>query len=123
MALNSLDDYSAVDAIVIGGGPAGLLGALYLARFRRTVLLLDGGQSRTQRVPLSHNYPGFPDGIAGRTIPIPRVKPPAEMGCGRQPTPPLSVGHAGRPASEAAVKGACRALGASGVNVAAWGAD
>ena len=53
------------DAIVVGAGPAGLLAALYLARFRRTVLLLDAGQSRVQRVPRSHNYPGFAEGISG----------------------------------------------------------
>jgi thioredoxin reductase (NADPH) len=55
----------AYDAIVLGGGPAGLVGALYLARFRRKVLVLDSGQTRAQRIPRSHNYPGFADGIAG----------------------------------------------------------
>ena len=51
--------------MVVGGGPAGLLGALYLARFRRTVLVLDGLQSRAQSIPRSHNYPGYADGIGG----------------------------------------------------------
>jgi len=58
-------DLRTFDAIVVGGGPAGLLGALYLARFRREVLLLDGLESRAQRIPRSHNYPGFSDGIGG----------------------------------------------------------
>jgi thioredoxin reductase (NADPH) len=53
------------DAVVIGGGPAGLTGATYLARFRRDVLLFDSGDSRACSIPLSHNYPGFPDGIPG----------------------------------------------------------
>jgi thioredoxin reductase (NADPH) len=57
-----------LDVVVVGGGPAGLLGALYLARFRRTVLLLDGGQSRVRHVPRSHNYPGFAQGIAGTDL-------------------------------------------------------
>jgi thioredoxin reductase (NADPH) len=57
-----------LDAVVVGGGPAGLLGALYLARFRRTVLLLDEGQSRVRHVPRSHNYPGFAQGIAGSDL-------------------------------------------------------
>jgi thioredoxin reductase (NADPH) len=56
------------DALVIGGGPAGLAGALYLARFRRSVLLLDEGRGRAARIPRSHNVPGFPDGIAGGTL-------------------------------------------------------
>lgn len=53
------------DALVIGGGPAGLTGALYLARFRRRVLLIDGGDSRAARIPRSHNYPGFIEGVPG----------------------------------------------------------
>jgi thioredoxin reductase (NADPH) len=54
-----------LDAIVIGAGPGGLTGAIYLARFRRRFVVLDAGRSRAQWIPLSHNYPGFPDGIAG----------------------------------------------------------
>lgn len=56
------------DAVVIGGGPAGLTGALYLARFRRSVLLIDDGQSRASRIPRSHNYPGFADGVVGAEL-------------------------------------------------------
>jgi thioredoxin reductase (NADPH) len=56
------------EAVVIGGGPAGLTGATYLARFRRSVLLLDSGKSRACSIPLSHNYPGFPNGIAGSEL-------------------------------------------------------
>ncbi len=53
------------DVAIIGGGPAGLTAALYLARFKRRVLIVDEGQSRTGLIPKSHNVPGFPDGIAG----------------------------------------------------------
>ncbi|MBX3622943.1 MAG: NAD(P)/FAD-dependent oxidoreductase [Rhizobacter sp.] len=53
------------DAIVIGGGPAGLTTATYLARFRRRAVVYDSGSSRASSIPLSHNYPGFPEGIAG----------------------------------------------------------
>jgi thioredoxin reductase (NADPH) len=54
----------ALDCLVIGGGPAGSTSAIYLARYRRTVLLVDAGQSRAALIPESHNYPGFA-GIAG----------------------------------------------------------
>ncbi|HET9645663.1 MAG TPA: NAD(P)/FAD-dependent oxidoreductase [Burkholderiaceae bacterium] len=57
-----------LDALVIGAGPAGLAGSLYLRRFHRRVELIDRGDSRAQRIPLSHNVPGFPRGIAGREL-------------------------------------------------------
>src|SRR4051812_5402374 len=53
------------DCAVIGGGPAGLITALYLQRFHRRVRLFDAGSSRAAWIPKSHNVPGFPDGIAG----------------------------------------------------------
>jgi thioredoxin reductase (NADPH) len=61
------------DAIIIGGGPAGLTAAIYLGRFLRKVLVIDGGQSRAWRIPVSHNHPGFPDGIPGPEL-IDRIK-------------------------------------------------
>jgi thioredoxin reductase (NADPH) len=54
-----------VETIVIGAGPAGLTASLYLARFRREVLVLHDGKSRALRIPKTHNAPGFPDGIEG----------------------------------------------------------
>jgi thioredoxin reductase (NADPH) len=59
---------TACDCIVIGGGPAGLTAALYLARYRRRVVLVDGGDSRAAMIPNSHNYPGFVAGIGGRAL-------------------------------------------------------
>ncbi|MCE6960080.1 NAD(P)/FAD-dependent oxidoreductase [Cereibacter sphaeroides] len=53
------------DCIVVGAGPAGLTAAIFLARFRRNVTLLDGGESRASLIPRSHNHPAFPDGIGG----------------------------------------------------------
>jgi len=53
------------DAAVVGGGPGGLTGALYLARFRRRALVIDSGNSRAATIPCSHNYPGFPNGVPG----------------------------------------------------------
>ncbi|MGY3281852.1 hypothetical protein ACVJ5M_009514 [Bradyrhizobium sp. S3.7.6] len=53
------------DCLVIGGGPAGLTAAIYLARYRRSVAVYDAGHSRAALIPKSHNYPGFPTGISG----------------------------------------------------------
>jgi thioredoxin reductase (NADPH) len=54
-----------IDCLIVGGGPAGLTAAIYLARFRRETLVIDAGSSRASLIPTSHNYPGFPDGISG----------------------------------------------------------
>ncbi|MBF9070778.1 NAD(P)/FAD-dependent oxidoreductase [Streptacidiphilus fuscans] len=53
-----------VDAAVIGGGPAGLSAAIYLARYNREVLVFDTGHGRSTHHQVNHNYLGFPDGIA-----------------------------------------------------------
>ena len=54
-----------IDAVIIGGGPAGLTAAIYLARYRRKVLVIDSRESRAALIPATHNYPGFADGISG----------------------------------------------------------
>jgi len=50
------------DAIVVGAGPAGLAGAVYLSRASMKVLVLEaekpGGRLNDAR--LIENYPGFP---------------------------------------------------------------
>lgn len=56
------------DCLIIGGGPAGLTAAIYLARFRRNCLLVDSGESRAAWIPESHNYPGFTSGINGQAL-------------------------------------------------------
>jgi thioredoxin reductase (NADPH) len=56
------------DCVVIGAGPAGLTAALYLVRFRRSVLIADGGRSRASLIPRSHNFPGIPGGVHGADL-------------------------------------------------------
>ena len=46
------------DAIVVGGGPAGISAAGWLARYRRKVLLLDGGEHRNRWTRQVHGYLG-----------------------------------------------------------------
>lgn len=57
-----------VDCLIVGGGPAGLTAALYLARFNRRFVLVDSGSSRAQWIPTSHNIPFFAEGIGGPEI-------------------------------------------------------
>ena len=57
-----------IDCVVVGGGPAGLAAAIYLARYRRSVTVIDRGASRAALIPLSRNYPGFPEGISGAEL-------------------------------------------------------
>jgi thioredoxin reductase (NADPH) len=76
---------SIYDCVIIGGGPAGLVAATYLARFQRKVMLLDAGASRARRIPETHNCPGFPDGIGGEAL-LARLRAQAE-GVGVPPHP------------------------------------
>ena len=55
----------AVDCLIIGGGPAGLTAAIYVARFRLKVCLIDGRRSRAALIPLTRNHAGSPEGISG----------------------------------------------------------
>lgn len=54
-----------LDCLIVGGGPAGMTAAIYLARFRRKALVVDANESRAAWIPRSHNHAGFPDGING----------------------------------------------------------
>lgn len=47
------------DAIIVGGGPAGLAALSGLARVRRNVLLIDSGEYRNAPTRHMHDVPGF----------------------------------------------------------------
>jgi thioredoxin reductase (NADPH) len=56
------------EVLVVGGGPAGLSAALYLARYIRRVALFDAGQGRSTWHQINQNYLGFPGGVAALTL-------------------------------------------------------
>ncbi|WP_256464310.1 NAD(P)/FAD-dependent oxidoreductase [Bradyrhizobium sp. 21] len=62
------DPTNAYDCLIVGGGPAGLMAAIYLARFRRRVCVVDAGASRAALIPRSHNVPGFVHGLSGTDL-------------------------------------------------------
>jgi thioredoxin reductase (NADPH) len=57
-----------LDCLIVGGGPAGLTAAIYLARFHLNVLVVDGGKSRAAWIPCTRNVSGFTDGIKGTEL-------------------------------------------------------
>ena len=59
---------SVYDVLVVGGGPAGLSAALYLARYDRRVALFDAGHGRSTWHQVNHNYLGFPGGVPAREL-------------------------------------------------------
>ena len=57
-----------LDCLIVGGGPAGLTAAIYLARFHLDILVVDAGKSRASWIPCTRNVSGFPEGIGGREL-------------------------------------------------------
>lgn len=58
------------DAVVVGGGPAGLTAGFCLSRAGLRTRLIERGAigGQTRRIPVLRNYPGFPDGIRGERL-------------------------------------------------------
>ncbi|HJV51349.1 MAG TPA: NAD(P)/FAD-dependent oxidoreductase [Noviherbaspirillum sp.] len=61
-------DPDLLDCAIIGAGAAGLTATIYLARFRRRIVVIDSNASRLLAIPSSHNYPGFANGIHGEEL-------------------------------------------------------
>ena len=57
-----------IDCLIVGGGPAGLTAAIYLARFHLGIVVLDAGKSRAALIPKTRNHAGFPEGISGTDL-------------------------------------------------------
>ena len=58
-------DNADLDCLIVGGGPAGLTAAIYLARFHLSIRVVDAGCSRAASIPCTRNHAGFPDGVSG----------------------------------------------------------
>src|SRR5690348_147759 len=59
--MDDVTDGEPLDVVIVGGGPAGLSCALWLARYRRTVCILDTGDPRNRPAWAVHGFPGIPD--------------------------------------------------------------
>src|SRR4051795_477990 len=57
----------AVDVAVVGGGYSGISAAMWAARYRRRVMVVDGGQQRNRAATTAHGYLGF-DGASPAMI-------------------------------------------------------
>lgn len=66
-----------LDALIVGAGPAGLTAAIYLGRFKRRIAVIDAGMSRAAWIPITHNHPGWPEGIKGTEL-LARIRAQAE---------------------------------------------
>ncbi|QCU78716.1 NAD(P)/FAD-dependent oxidoreductase [Citricoccus sp. SGAir0253] len=74
---------AAVDALVIGGGPAGLSAALWLGRYRRHTLVVDSGHQRNLPAALAHGVPG--------RDPVPPAELLADLRAGLEPYPDVRL--------------------------------
>lgn len=67
-----------IDCLIVGGGPAGLTAAIYLARFHLKILVIDDGKGRAASIPCTRNLAGFPDGISGKEV-LARMREQAQL--------------------------------------------
>jgi thioredoxin reductase (NADPH) len=51
------------DCAIVGAGPAGLSAAVYMGRMRRSVIVIDNKEGRSNWHQINRNYLGFLDGI------------------------------------------------------------
>ena len=68
------------DAVVVGGGVAGLTAATFLARAKRATLVVDAGGSILRRNAHLENFPGFPGGVNPRRLLDLQAQQAAEAG-------------------------------------------
>ncbi|HEU4810390.1 MAG TPA: NAD(P)/FAD-dependent oxidoreductase [Sphingomicrobium sp.] len=71
-------DEPILDCLIVGGGPAGLTAAIYLARFHLDILVVDDGKGRAASIPCTRNLAGFPQGISGKEV-LQRMREQAQL--------------------------------------------
>ena len=102
-----------LDAVVVGGGPAGLSAATWLARYRRTVLVLDSREYRNRWADASHGYfsrdPVAPAELLERARADLGAYPTAELRHGRA-VKAVADGHGGFEVVTETERLACRRL-------------
>ncbi len=77
---------TAVDVLIVGGGPAGLSAATWLGRYQRSVLVVDAGEQRNRSADLAH-------GLLGRDpVPPADLLADARAGLAQYPTVRLHEG-------------------------------
>jgi thioredoxin reductase len=59
--VTELSELPPLDAVIVGGGPAGLTCAIFLGRYRRRVLLIDAGHPRNYATRGIHGFLGHHD--------------------------------------------------------------
>lgn len=57
-----------VDAVIVGGGIAGLQAAIQLGRYMRHTAVIDGGAARSRWCRKYSNLLGWPDGVSGEQL-------------------------------------------------------
>jgi thioredoxin reductase (NADPH) len=56
------------DCLIVGGGPAGLSAAIYVARYNRSAVVIDHWRGRWRSHEINENYLGFPNGVPAKRL-------------------------------------------------------
>lgn len=85
------------DAVIVGGGPAGLAAGMHLARAGYGALLVERGRfgGQAARLEMLENYPGFPRGITGEKLMRLWLAQARRWGLGLKPDEALFLGRGG----------------------------